>query len=91
MRNQGYRVIKEGLAMSVSMTWIPYEVKEGKHFASGSSLHTALVKAFGDFPIILMNEDIKILEGIEACGYGDVREIITALYDYEKIKLEDCW
>ena len=77
--------------MSVSMTWQPYKPKQGKSWGAGSTLHKVLTTAFGEFPIILNKADIQKLAGIHACGYDDVGELITALYDYDKIKLEDHW
>lgn len=77
--------------MGVSFTWMPYEPKHGKSWGSGSSLHSALTNLFGEFPIILKTSDISKLEGIKACGYDDIEELISALYDYEQIKIEDHW
>jgi hypothetical protein len=74
--------------MSVSMTWQPYKPKTGKHFDGGSNLHGILERTYGSFPIILTGEDVKTLEGIKACGHDGVRDLINALYDYEKIKVE---
>lgn len=77
--------------MSVSMTWQPHEPKRGKYFDGGSTLHGILERTFSAFPIILNQGDIPKLEGIEACGHDGVRDLIEALYDYEKIKIDAEW
>lgn len=77
--------------MGVSMTWKPYKPEHGKSFAAGSSLHKALKELFGEFPIIIDSSEIPKLQGIIACGYEECEELITALGDYDRIELEDCW
>ena len=77
--------------MSVSMTWLPYKPKKGKSWGAGSSLHKALVEAFGEFPIILSEDDLGVLRGIAVCGYDDVNKIINALHDHERIEIKDHW
>ena len=77
--------------MIVSFTWKPYEVKKGKSFGAGSSLRKVLINNFGEFPIILTSENIKALEVIENCGFDDIRELISALYDFESIEIEENW
>ena len=77
--------------MGVSFTWLPYKPKTGKSWGSGSSLNSALEELFGSFPIILTQSDIPKLEGVKACGYEEISEIIQALYEYEKIKIEAHW
>ena len=77
--------------MSVSMYWRPYKPKTGKYFDGTSTLHGILEKTFGSFPIILTNSDIPKLQGIEACGYEGIGDLIQALYDYEQIKITAEW
>lgn len=77
--------------MGVSFTWRPINPNSGISFASGSSLNKALEEAFGPMPIILSNTHIERLNGMIACGYDDLQEIITAIGDHEIIEIQSNW
>lgn len=73
--------------MSVSISWKP--IKRNYTYVEGtSSFSSALEKAFGALPAILNTDDIKKLEGIQACGYEGARELITAILDNNEIEVE---
>ena len=74
--------------MSVSMTYRPHNPEHGKHFSNRSNLHKILEDTFGDFPITLCDSQIDILRGISACGYEDVDELVSAIHEFGKIKVE---
>ena len=77
--------------MGVSFTWQPTYPDKGHSFASGSLLNTALTNAFGEFPIKLTALDIGKLEGIIACGFDDMSEVLEALNHYKEIEIKDHW
>lgn len=72
--------------MSASLTWRPLE--SGFSFTSGNVVVGILMKAFGDFPIVLCEKDIGKLEGIIACGYCDFQSLIDAIIEYDRIVVE---
>jgi len=73
------------------MSWQPHKTKRGKYFDGGSSLHKILEDKFGSFPIVLSENDIEFLQGVEACGNGGVGDLVSALYEYGTIKIEAEW
>ena len=77
--------------MSVSFTWKPTDPRQGESWGGGSSLHSAMENAFGGFPITLNRESIKTLEGIAACGYDDIRHIISAIVKHDSIEIDAHW
>jgi len=77
--------------MGVSLSWKPTDPSQGTSFASGSKLHSILENSFGGFPITFTNADVSKLEGIMACGYEDIQDLITAIYKHESVDVEDCW
>ena len=74
--------------MSVSFTWKPTDPTTGECWGGGSSLRSAMENAFGSFPMTLTREHIKTLEGIAACGYTDVNELISAILKHESVDVE---
>jgi hypothetical protein len=77
--------------MSVSLSWKPTDPKSGTSFGGGSSLHSAMERAFGGFPMTLTLEHIPKLEGIAACGYDDVHELIIAIHTHDSVDVEAQW
>lgn len=77
--------------MGVSMTWKPTDPSTGKDFEGRSSLHKALMRAFGEFPITLTTKDYSKLEGIAACGHEGVEDLLTAINEHDSIDLEEFW
>ena len=77
--------------MGVSLTWKPTDPTIGKSFASGSNLHKYLENAFGCFPLTLTRDHIPVLEGIKACGYDDINELISAILEHDSVDVEDHW
>ena len=77
--------------MSVSFTWRPTDPKKGAGWGSGSSLNSALENAFGGLPITLTKEHIPVLEGISACGFDDVQELIKAIHECNSIDVDANW
>lgn len=77
--------------MGVSFTWKPTDPTIGEHWGGGSNLHRAMEKAFGGFPIALSTDHIDMLRGIEACGYSDVKELISAIRKHGSVDVEEHW
>ena len=77
--------------MSVSLSWRPVEPNSGKVFSKSSNLQKIMEELFGDFPIVLGRDAVPKLEGVRACGYDDLQELIEALYTYENIKIVISW
>ena len=77
--------------MSVSFTWKPTDPRQGESWGGGSSLHKAMVNAFGEFPFTLKRESIKTLEGIAACGFSDIHELIRAILKHDSIEIDAHW
>jgi len=77
--------------MSVSIGWKPKDPNGLTYIDGGSTLHGILEKAFGCFPMTLSSKNIKVLEGVAACGYEGVYELITAICDNEVIAVDDEW
>lgn len=72
--------------MSVSVCWKP-SVNNSKSVNGGSSLVTALEKAFKQLPITLDEYDIPILRGMAACGFVGCDELIEAIRENKKIEV----
>ena len=77
--------------MGVSLTWRPLNPNSGTSFAAGSTLHGYLKSGFGDYPIVFTEKDIPKLEGIIACGYDDLWDLIEAIRMHEKVEVRDHW
>jgi len=77
--------------MGVSFTWKPTDPTVGTSWGSGSTLHSIMEKAFGSFPITLTRDHLKTLEGIEACGYEDVKELVSAILEHDSIDVDAHW
>jgi len=77
--------------MGVSFTWKPTDPTEGISWGAGSSLNRALENAFGSFPATLTEKDIPKLEGIAACGFDDIHELISAILKHNSVDIESHW
>ncbi len=77
--------------MSVSFTWEVVGPVQEHSFACGSSLNSALEGCFGGFPMVLTREDVPKLEGVRACGYDDLDDLISAIYEHDKVRVKSHW
>lgn len=77
--------------MGVSFTWEFVGPVEEHSFASGSSLNSALEECFGALPVILTRTAVPRLEGIKACGFADIEELISAIYEHEQVRVKAHW
>lgn len=77
--------------MGVSFTWEVVGPVEEHSFAAGNSLNKALEKCFGPFPIEFFEHDVDKLEGMVACGFEDLEELIAAIKDHGKILVRSHW
>ncbi len=84
-------ITKKDRKMGVSFTWKPTDPTIGTSWGSGSRLNMVMQEAFGEFPITLTVNNIQKLEGIAACGYADIQELIAAILDCDSIKVEAHW
>jgi len=73
--------------MSANLYWRPNSPTSRVNFNGGSTLVASLQRAFGTFPIDLTEKDIPKLEGIKACGYDQLDDVIGAIYVHEAIQL----
>ena len=73
--------------MGASISYRPINPAETTCFASGSTLHSHLVLAFGDFPVKVSKSDIKTIEGMAYCGYPDLHSLVNAIVEYGCVEL----
>ena len=73
--------------MSVSMYWKPTDPDGEIYFAGTSTLKQILEDAFGPFPLMLSDKHIGKLEGIAACGYSSMHDLVSAINDHNCITI----
>lgn len=73
--------------MGASIYYRPVEPSNAKYFASGSTLHGHLKRAFGEFPVNVSKSDIKTIEGMAYCGYPDLHNLVNAIVEYGSVEL----
>lgn len=74
--------------MTVNIGFRPHSPKKLTYIDGGSSLLKVIEAAFHEAPVVLDSSDIQKLEGIYACGYEAVGELIAGINKFGKIVLD---
>lgn len=74
--------------MSTSIGFRPHNPKSLTYVDGGSSFLSVLERAFGVVPVVLDDNHIMILRGIEAAGYSGSGELIEAISNHGRIEID---
>ena len=75
--------------MSANLYWTPVNPNNKVNFSGGSTLATILTKAFGAYPVEFTEKDIPKLQGIIACGYDELEELVDVIQTHKTIEVTE--